>query len=107
MSKPESMHLRTLLAGYFHQEFTCYGSPDDTLMMYIADCTAEQISASLERIRELRNESLTEPNHERLLLEWGCAYDPTADGWTYTSWLEHVESILARYGDHRTEEQDR
>ncbi len=88
--------LKQFLAGYFHQDFDLEGDADAVIKRYIEDAAAETLREVLEEIRELLGRSLDEASLEKLFtLKLFCAYDPTVDGWTYASWLSHVEETIA------------
>ncbi len=91
--------LAQFLGGWFHQDWPDegYASPADVVRAYAREETPQAVRATMKEIDSLLASRLPPTQMRRLLVdELGCAYDPTADGKTFRSWLREVHEILRK-----------
>ena len=104
MSESELKNLKQFLAGYFHQDFNVDGTPDEIIGLTSKMPQRKHLQKCLRKSTSWAR-SLDEASLETLVaFKLYCAYDPTAcDGWTYASWLRHVEESIAGSWDKKTD----
>jgi hypothetical protein len=88
-----------LLGGQLNQDWTDeYASPDEAIQAFIDEWPVESKDAARRELDDFIDRIRGIPNPARALFELSCCYDPTVDGWSVVSWLEHVRAKLAGTG---------
>ncbi|MFC4728658.1 contact-dependent growth inhibition system immunity protein [Coralloluteibacterium thermophilus] len=88
--------LENFFSAYFHQDWTQeQDSPEGVVAYYVANESEDEVEGLREDIDRLRAEDLDEDALEALFLDYGCSYDPAADGMTRREWLDDLARQLA------------
>lgn len=81
--------LRDLMGGYFHQDWSTYGTEDDVIDQFMAD----QASLCWSLVPEIELVLASHPSERDLAQfvdELGCEYDPRERYGFYGQWLEAI-----------------
>ena len=83
--------LELLLAGYFHQDWIDeFKSPEDLLEGFAAEQPNNAIDRVIDELPRFIDEMRQQSDAEKVLLDWGCYYEPHYEHRTVEQWLEHV-----------------
>lgn len=92
-------HLVTeFLSGYFHEDWHADAETDaDIVAVFLrSKGSAFPIASLAADLEVVAKERISEQSNEWLLNEYGCYYDPSADGLSGANWLLRLASMLDR-----------
>lgn len=96
MTADRSSALFQFFAGWFHQDWSYDGSPDDVLAAFLAEPHApgelDRLAAQIDAFAASRSDD--DALERALAAELGCAYLPSGDGLSARAWLGHVASRM-------------
>jgi hypothetical protein len=88
-------HLSQFFAAYFHEDWQCDDpTADEVVRRFMRDAGSE-VPKALADLLGLLSSTADEHELEQVIFRLGAYYLPTADGWTWRGWLEHVRSMLS------------
>jgi phenylalanyl-tRNA synthetase beta subunit len=96
MNINEYEELRHFMACYFDQDFDLDSTdPDEIVKIYFDDDgVSKEFDLALDQLHKLNESNYDDETLGVILLKLGCYYQPKADGWTFVTWLKHVEDLL-------------
>lgn len=84
-------HLKELLAGYFHQDWTSdHDTATAVVERYLEEWPSDEVPVVVKEIRQLLFDAKSENELREVVLRLGCYYEPRADSRTYREWLTSV-----------------
>lgn len=96
MTADRSNPLFQFFAGWFHQDWSYDGSPDDVLTAFLAEPHApgelDRLAAQIDAFAAGHADD--EALERALGDELGCDYVPSGDGISPRAWLTHVASRM-------------
>ena len=90
--------IKNLFSGYFHEDWEVDAhEPSEVIANFLAEgCSAEELDGLSSNIRVFVGQYDNDADLEDALFrELGCYYQPSADGVSAKTWLEHVALELA------------
>ena len=90
-------NLKTLIGCYFHQDWDLEAlSSDEVLEKYKQDTNPVDVQGVVAEIDELLASQKSEDELQELLLrKLGAAYYFPADGYSASTWLQHIRAKLS------------
>jgi hypothetical protein len=99
MTTSDLAELKSLLSGYFHEDWELEASePDEVIFRFLeSGPSASEIDRIVAQIRHYLGGGKDDTTVERgLLKDLGCYYLPSADGISASDWLRHVADRLSQ-----------
>jgi hypothetical protein len=95
MSMDDYPELTQFLGAYLHQDFLEeFPTAADVVDAFINDEPPDSVQSAAAEIDRLLQDERFLRSPDSVLLDLGCYYDPTAEGWSILGWMRQVGRAL-------------
>lgn len=96
MSAEPNRYLRHFFGSYFHQDWDIdYGSTEEVVDAFVRREPQEAIDGAKKELREIIDDSCTEAEIEKILLDFGCEYYVDKSHSQPSIWIKQVLELLS------------